>query len=207
VTPRFILVGALLSQAACNYIPDSDERADENVVITARDEAANFTNYLTFALTPVGTAQVDVVGNITTGTLDGGAADALRAQLSSLMLMRGYRPVSPGEKADLGLGVGVFQGTRVAEVSNDYWGSYYGGAWGTSAAGIYYPFSFPYVYRTGVLALTLVDLGARAVPDAGLPALWTSVAYRVFPVGDPPSGERIGEVLQQAFQQSPYLHR
>jgi hypothetical protein len=201
----YAVVGLLPCSFGCTDLPDLDDRLDENVVITQRDPAADFASYRTFALTPVRAVEVGLLGNTTDVELEPAIAEALQARVSELMTERGYQRVERDQMPELGLGIGVVQGTRSVSVSNNYWGNYYGSYWGYPT-GSYYPYSFNYVYRTGSLALTLLDLRAGEAAQPGLRAIWAALIYRAMPKTDL-TVERVDTTLEQAFQQSPYLSR
>jgi hypothetical protein len=202
----FVLLILLSWLAACDELPDADETLDEDVVITLRDPAADFASFQTFALSEVRAAKVDVLGQVSDEALDGPTAESALRHVSALLSARGYRQVEPAQAPELGLHVGAVEGTRTVSISNQYWGPSYGGSWGYPGAGIYYPFSFNYAYRTGVISLTLLDLRAPPGPD-GLRVVWTALAYGVFRLRASPSPERVESAIDQAFQQSPYLGR
>ncbi|HEY6878108.1 MAG TPA: DUF4136 domain-containing protein [Polyangiales bacterium] len=192
--------------AACQGMPGVDERFEENVVVTTGDVDASFAAYQTFAVSPIAAAHVDLRGGAQTRILDGGFAAELAAHAAQLMSERGYRRVELDQSPELGLGIGLLEGIKTATVTSDAFGASYGASFGFPGAGYYYPYSFTYFYRAGALTMVLLDL-KRAPVDASVPAIWSSIVYRAFPPEQPLDQVRVGDALQQAFQQSPYLHR
>jgi hypothetical protein len=223
-------LGSLLLALACVNAPSVEERVTQRIVATLSDPNANFTAYTTFAMPDsiVGVSSIDG-GLGGTQTLSPEVADPILAEIASELTSRGYTRVARNQGPDLGVGVTGLNRLRVNTVG-------YGGWWGTGSQSSAFwgypssPFSAPWViyqtvaWQSGTLVIELDDLRqARAqagAPGPGstvtlttldapasIPVVWVALIHGVIgAVGATLTVPPIASI-QQAFAQSPYLHR
>lgn len=206
---------------SCLVYPDSDERVDDDLVITTYAPKADFESYKTFAINPEVTVfDTKADGEIEKEPADEDLAEKIVERLASKLEARGYERVESTESPDLGLTVTGLSGLVVGSVS--YWGGYYGWYWGYPGWGYYYPYDVYYAYEPGTMIIDMVDLKKASgewprppdpmtKPDeeptpGGLAVVWVMTGYRAY-VDDNKSGklDQINDVIDQAFEQSPYL--
>ena len=218
----------LAATSSCLVYPDSDERIDDDLIITTYAPKAEFDSYKTFHINPtVSLFDTKADGSIEQSPVDSETGDKIIDRLASKLEARGYERVDAPEGADLGLTVTAISGLVVGSVS--YWGGYYGYYWGYPGWGYYYPYDVYYAYEPGSMIIDMVDLkrateeyprppaGSTDMPDAddgddnnpgpgGLAVVWAMSAYRAY-VDETTSGKlnQIYDAIDQAFVQSPYL--
>lgn len=84
-----------------------------------------------------------------------------------------------------------------------YWGPAVGPAWGWGMP----VGAIPYVYQSGTILITMLDLRAEDVSAKRIPLLWAGVIDGILPSGANARNTmpRIIDGIDQAFAQSPYL--
>lgn len=211
----------LAAMPGCLVYPDSDERIDDDLVITTYAPKAEFDTYKTFAIkSDITLFDTKADGEIEKEMVDEEFASKIIDRLASKMEARGYEKVEMADNPDLGLSITGLSGLVVGSVS--YWGGYYGWYWGYPGWGYYYPYDVYYAYEPGTMVIDMVDLakanGEWPRPPDGRPegedppapgslsVVWLMSAYRAY-VDDNKSGklEQINDAIDQAFDQSPYL--
>lgn len=213
IVMQSVLMAGASTLSACIDYPSEDKRFSQELVITAYDKKADFSSYGTFAIVPeVKVVNVDDAGAM--ASVDPAASSAIIERVASSLASRGYARVDRDASPDLGVGVTVVQGSGTGSVSGSYWAGYYASYWGYTDYGLYYPYAYTYEYGRGTLATQLFDLKNAPKPDAGtadagtsnLTTVWTSAAYQAMPEenADLP---KVLDTIDQAFLQSPYLHR
>ncbi|HKU44721.1 MAG TPA: DUF4136 domain-containing protein [Polyangiales bacterium] len=201
---------ALLGTPACFFYPDSSERTDDDLVITAFSPKADFSKYKTFAINPdVKLLETEADGDIEPGEADEDIAGPTIDSLIAHMEARGFKQVDNKDEADLGLTVTAIQGLVIGVDSYGYWGGYYGYYWGYPGWGYYYPYNVYYSYEPGTIIVDAADLIAARekypdgipttpppsngngntseseIPDegpgpGGIPVAWTMAGYRAY---------------------------
>jgi hypothetical protein len=88
-----------------------------------------------------------------------------------------------------------------------YWGWYpywpgYGGGYGW-----YYPgyVPVPYVYNTGTVLISMIDLKASDIAQQRVDVIWLAALNGL--LNGTPTGARVGSGVDRAFEQSPYITR
>lgn len=213
------MVAAVTS--GCLVYPDSDERIDDDIVITSHQQKIDFKDYKTFAVAPiVKKAESKADGEIEITDIDAQWGDKVVERLASRMEARGFERLDPeDENADLGLTATVYEGLVVGSVS--YWGGYWGYYWGYPGWGYYYPYDVYYAYEPGSIIVDMVDLdkARRDFPNGGKPdgdtpppepgqlaVVWAMTGYRAY-IDDNKSTttQQALDAIDQAFVQSPYI--
>lgn len=222
--PLLCALIAALGTPACFFYPDSSERVDDDLVITARKPKADFGAYKTFAVSPtVKVLEVEADGDVETKDADPDIAEPVLERLVKNMKSRGYEQTDDKTTADLGLSVTAIQGLVIG-ASYGYWGGYYGYYWGYPGWGYYYPYPTYYAYEPGTLIIDMADLDAarEMYPDGlpekpadpsegnpgpgGVPVVWTMAGYRAYvDDSDTVKVTQANAAIDQAFDQSPYL--
>ena len=84
-----------------------------------------------------------------------------------------------------------------------YWGAGVGSAWAWGIPGG----AIPYVYETGTVLITMLDLRAQDATTRTIPLLWAGVLDGILPAGANAANQtpRILGGIDQAFAQSQYL--
>ena len=189
-----LLMGAGLMLASCTkYPPSSDRLLEDLAVITQYDTKVNFNSFRTYSLV---TSIVKITNKDTTQVTNS-TAMAVLGQVDKDMQARGFAPVMPPAKADLGIQVVYYENTYVYTYSYDYWGyPYY--SW-------YYPYYPVYYssYTAGMLNIDLVDLKTVTAGSDKLYVRWNAY-IRGLLTGTHTTSEITGSV-HQAFVQTPKL--
>jgi hypothetical protein len=198
----------------CLSYPNSDERLDDEIVITHYKNETEFGDYKTFSLSPEIVVFKEDDGEIAREVLDEDLAQPVLDQVEQNLADRGYTKVARDENPDLGITVSVLSGT-VTGFYTDYWGYYWGYPYYP-----YYPYYYVYSYNTGTVVVDAADLkdAPPREPDAGLPpfegdggalgkldVLWSGLVYGVLSSSEAQNVQRAVEGVDQAFKQSPYF--
>jgi hypothetical protein len=84
-----------------------------------------------------------------------------------------------------------------------YWGAGVNQSWAWGIPGG----AIPYVYETGTVLITMLDLRAQDATTRRIPLLWAGILDGILPAGANAANQtpRIIDGIDQAFAQSPYL--
>jgi Domain of unknown function (DUF4136) len=211
-------IAALSSATGCLSYPDSDERLDDEIIVTHYKDGADFGEYATFAISPDIVVFDEEGGEVDRELLDEVLAKPVIENVVEHMTDRGYTQVTNEEDPDLGITVSVLSGT-VTTFYTDYWGYYWGYPYYP-----YYPYYYVYSYNTGTVVVDTADLknAPPPEPDAGAPLpprpggdagdnlgkldiIWTGLVYGVLYSTESQNVQRAVEGIDTAFKQSPYF--
>jgi hypothetical protein len=205
------------SAAGCLSYPDSDERLDDEIIITHYKDEVEFGDYKTFSISPEIVVFSEENGDVERELLDDDLAAPVIEQVVQNMTDRGYTQVTKEEGPDLGLTVSVLSGT-VTTFYSDYWGYYWGYPYYP-----YYPYYYVYSYNTGTVVVDTADLKNAPPPDPDaeppvpggglgdggvlgkLDIVWTGLVYGVLSSTESQNVQRAVEGIDTAFKQSPYF--
>jgi hypothetical protein len=222
-----MVVALLAAVADCLDQPSIEERVTQRIVVTKTNPAAQFASFTTFAITDTVTVvNVQDAGLTQLSTLDPSVAEPMLREITALLTSRGYVHVARTESPDLGVAVTLLNRLNFqASAYGTWWnvGSAAPSFWGFSTAVVVAPFSYQTAaWQSGTLIMELDDLRevrrevageVPSPPPAQAPAVaevriaWTGIIHGVLgaegaTLEAPPIAS-----IQQAFAQSPYLHR
>lgn len=189
--------------SSCRKTPDFDQLSSEFVVVTNRDNTANFGNYKTFYIS-------DTVANLGgTGAdtiLTDANAQTLVQTVKDNMTARGYTFVARSANPDLGLQIGVVKvNTTVAYPG--WWDGYYGW-WDPWYWGWYYPYYYPwttvYSYSSGSVIINMYDI-KNAQAKQNITGIWNNINFGALGSNTSSNLTRAVNAINQAFVQSPYV--
>ncbi len=197
-----VLVGLALALGSCTPNRISDN-TNYDLVATNHDPNENFASAQTFVL-PDTIAHIIDAGETPDRTYDAQVLDAIRTNL----LSRGYVEDADGVPTDADYVVQVVA-TQAQITVYDYWG-YWGGWWGGYYPGGWYPTYPPgyasYTYDTGTIAWAMYDVARHDATSGATPVVWLAVLNGLLDqasAGGIPA--RINTLIDQAFEQSPYV--
>lgn len=200
-----IAVAVLLG--ACQPEHDTVKLLDQFVVSTNYDTGADFTSYGTYSLS---TDTIGFVSNRSNDTIivqsesdfPRPVLQSIESNLSSL----GYTRVEKNENPDWRINVYVINDFNLYQqvvYSNYYYPSYYG--YGYGYGGYYgYPYVNTYALNTGSLVLEILDL-KNITADKKVKVIWSAYMGDVYSTIDLIKQSQEG--IDQAFIQSPYIHK
>jgi hypothetical protein len=202
---RLLLIGLVAVMATVLFsscYPDYELSAtDYDLVGTKYNPAANFGAYRTFMM-PDTVIHVD--GDTATGTnknLTRKYDSFVLSTVAQNMVARGYTRVAVDTLKPADMGIIVSASSTLYLQYNYYYGGYYGWYWGW-----YYP---PYYggyytsYETGTIYINMID-GKNPSAPRKYPVLWFAALNGLLNVTTNPQ-TRLGDAINQAFAQSPYL--
>jgi hypothetical protein len=175
---------------------------DTDVVFTNHTETYDFTTKGTYAMPD---DIVKVSGNVITGDpaefIPAAVATPLLAMIAENMAVLGYTRVDLDDNPDLILAPAAMESTTVV-----YWYDYWGWWWGGYYPGWGYPY-YPYYpsvssYSTGTLVMMLIDPNVEAADGNGI-SQWVGAVSGMLSYSY--SAQRAQRLIDQAFNQSPYL--
>lgn len=219
-TSRALRLGAVLGLglAAAGCYPEVPTAIEDiDVVVTAFDESFDFGANLTFAM-PDSVVEIDLSGT-DTGSYDHSLDALILARIEENLLARGYtRELNPeANGADVVILAQVSTALNAEAYSyypyDPFWGWYPGwGYWDPCiGCGYYYPWTpslgTVVTYRTGSVLVEMIDPDATfETPDGpAFVARWATI-LNGYAEGNNIAA-RVGEGIDQAFAQSPYLGR
>jgi hypothetical protein len=213
----------MLALTACYAPPAPDERFEESIIVTTRDDEAQFGTFQTFFVRPdVRVLDDDELPDDDDGIIDLPESETLPiatalqlvAETEAQLIARGYRQAASIEEAELGVDL-VYARNIYTAYYCYYWYDWY--YWGYPGYSYYYPYSCDTTsWRSGMLVTSVVDLSVpmpeppvepATVPQAPgyLRGLWFSAVYGVETGGSDFLVDRAVDGIDQAFQQSPYF--
>ena len=186
----------------CHIEPTADELVEHMVVQTRHDGNTAFSFYNSFTLS------MDTLGflsNVSNDTLflDEDYAPYVTQAFKSNMEEAGFTYLEKNQSPDLGIAAYIVQNYSVFQTVN--YPTYYSGYYGYGYGGYYgVPYVSTYINSSWTMVVNLIDLKNRD-SQGRLKVIWT--AY----IGDlARSNDQVGKVLEainQAYDQSPYLHK
>lgn len=203
-----LLVGVAV--AACQKEPDSSDLNDDYLVYTDYDSTQDFARYDTFFIPD----SILIIGGDKAEYWNDDDAREVVATVAACLEGRGYVRSAAKEDADLGL-----QLSYVEQVSYfvgydrpswwwdypyywlpGYWGDWYG--W-------YCPYRVFYNFTAGSLLTEMLDLHSPQSPgeEKKLTVVWDSFIGGLLTSNSRLNQKRTLEGVEQAFRQSPYLHK
>lgn len=192
----------LTALTACRKTPNLNALQNQQVVVTDRDLAANFSNYSTYHISD--TVRI-VASDPRDSILLGPIARQLVESVKTNMNSRGYTFVSSkSANPELGLVLVVLQDVSRSTVCAGWWGGGWGGGWGW---GWHHPWCGSFTYTVGTSVLTIYDL-KNADINQNLRGLWGMTALGVFSnTNNQTNANLTVNAINQAFSQSPYIKR
>jgi hypothetical protein len=209
-----VMVFAAVALSGCYSPPTASERFENPVVVTTRDEAADFAAYRTFYVRPevrVLDESAQATGELATAfsELPATTAAPLVEETENNLIARGYVRAATRENADLAVELVYLRSVSTAYYCY-YWWDW--GYWGYSDWYYYYPDSCSTTaWRSGMLVTHAVDLMGAPPPPADtedpgvLRGVWFSGVYGVEADSTSYVEDRAIEGIEQAFTQSPYF--
>jgi hypothetical protein len=222
---KYIAVSAL-SLAACYAPPAPDERFEDSIIVTSRDDAADFTSFGTFFIRPdVRVLDESIVDEgVLPETLAPETSAALVQQTTQNLLARGYQQALVSTEADLAVEL-VYLRTIYTDYYCYYWSDW--AYWGYPGYYYYYPYSCDTTtWRSGMVATNVINLldaeppptitpppevtpppTVTPVSDSVLRGIWYSGIYGAEIDSNAFLVQRALEGIDQAFVQSPYFSK
>jgi uncharacterized protein DUF4136 len=204
-----------LMAVGCYYPPDNSEQFDDSVIVTSKDQTADFTQYATYFIRPeirVLDEELLNSGVVDQEILPSDTAAPLLQQTENQLQARGYRPAASKDVADLAVELDYARNIY-SDYYCYYWSDWY--YWGYPGYYYYYPYSCDTVaWRSGMLVTNLIDIKgvvpvapppATSAANAVLRGLWFSGVYGVEAESSDFVAARAVQGIDQAFKQSPYI--
>ncbi len=206
----FVLLTAA-ALCACQKEPSTSDLHQDYLVYTGHDTAANFSSFETFFIPD---SILLISDNKKVEYWKGDDALEIIDAVVTKMTQAGYTRTLDKESASLGLQPSyVERTTYFVGQDNPYWWWYYPyywspGYWG-DWIGWHYPYRVYYGYTAGSLLLEMVDLATAADIQSGkrLPVVWDTFIGGLLTSNTRVNQQRTLAAIEQAFRQSPYLHR
>jgi hypothetical protein len=200
-----ICAGVLSLLWSCQPEPDSLRLLDELVVSTNYDNNVNFQTYSTFS---IATDTIGLVSNRSNDTIiiqkeNDFPRPVLQKVISNLNAI-GYTRVNNSDNPDMRINVYVVNDYNLFQqvvYPSYYYPSYYGYGYGY---GSYYPYVNTYATNTGSLVVEILDL-KNVTPDNKVKVIWGAYMGDVYSTID--LIKQAEHAIDQAFIQSPYLHK
>lgn len=203
-----------ISLVACYAPPAPDERFEDSIVVTSRDDATDFGTFQTFFVRPdvrvLDEANLVVDPGVLPETLAPDTAAILVDQTTQNLIARGYQPAVTATEADLAVEL-VYARTIYTDYYCYYWSDW--AYWGYPGYYYYYPYSCDTAsWRSGMLVTNAIDLrDAGPAPEVTpttnsfLRGVWYSGIYGAEVDTNAFLVQRAQEGIDQAFVQSPYF--
>jgi len=210
-TKKILKPGALflLLLWSCQPEPDTLRLLDELVVSTNYDSSVDFAGYSTYSISR------DTIGFVSNRNPN----DTILVQTSQTdyprpVLQRvasnlddlGYTQVEPGENPDWRINVYVVNDYNLFQqvvYPSYYYPSYYGYGYGYGSY-YAYPYVNTYASNTGSLVVEILDL-KNITPDNKVKVIWSAYMGDVYSTIE--LVKQSQEAIDQAFIQSPYIHK
>lgn len=205
-----VALGLGFGLTACNSSATNDlSPQDSNVIITNYDKQADFTQYSTFSLPD----SVLVESNDSYAQSALPVEQRLVSRVATELTNRGYKRVSAGQSADLGVAVTRVDNLYTGVTTNPYagyYGNYWGGGFG-GYSGFYTPSYYQYYQVSDQFwRIQLVDLKNRVVTtpstDPNAPQNKLRVLYQAELRGNGVfDNNAVDQLIADTFAQSAYL--
>ncbi|HMG91353.1 MAG TPA: DUF4136 domain-containing protein [Chryseolinea sp.] len=206
---RFWVIGVGLLPFAwsCQPEPDSIKLLDELVVSTTYDNAVDFQTYSTYS---IATDTLGFVSNQANDTiLIQAKTDYPRPVLQKVignLNALGYTKVNKSDNPDMRINVYIVNDFNLFQqviYPDYYYPSYYGYGYGYGSY-YAYPYVNTYATNTGSLVIEILDL-KNVTPDNKVKVIWGAYMGDVYSTID--LIKQSEKAIDQAFVQSPYLHK
>jgi hypothetical protein len=227
-----VLVGLLLG---CDDTPLEEERLRQSVIVTSRDDGADFSAFRTFFLrpevrvledpasiasapgsampdTPAPRAGAEQLPGARQEALPGLLADPLLQATRENLLERGYSEVNESAAAGLGMDL-IYVRSAYTDYLCSNWGDW--AYWGFAGWSYYFPYSCTTTaWQGGMLVTHAIDLDSAREQRAAAPeafgivrGVWFSGVYglEVESAGFVAARALVG--IDESFEQSPYFTR
>ncbi len=195
---KILTVLALMVLFGCQLKPTPEELVKIMLVQTKYDENTAYDFYNSFTLSP---DTLGLVSNVDADTLIVSQyAKNVTASIKNNMTQAGYAFLKKNQNPDLGLAAYVVENYNVYQQVNypTYYYGYYGyGYYGT-------PYVTTQTYSATSLVINLIDLKNHDA-QGRLKVLWTAFIGDLDNSVNP--SQNVLNAIDQAFAQSPYLHR
>lgn len=209
---KFVFLLPILLFAACEKNPDFSNADSDFSVFTNYDAAAKFNEYVTFYVPD----SVLVIGeDVQADYWPADKSNLVVTSITNELKSNGYTQTSNKAEADLGIQVSYVR--NVSYLFNykedSHWWKGYPGYWKPAYWGNWddWSYSYPVNYKgeTGAILIEIVDLTPKVLKDsnAKLRVLWTANAGGLLSGSDEKDMQSYVKAVQQAFQQSPYIHK
>jgi hypothetical protein len=201
-----LCVGFLAVLWSCQPEPDTLKLLDELVVSTNRDTNIDFQNYSTFS---IATDTIGFVSNRSNDTIlihtrSDYPRPVLQKVIANLNAV-GYSRVNKTDNPDMRINVYVVNDYNLFQqviYPDYYYPSYYGYGYGY---GGYYPYSYVNTYATNTGSLVVEILDLKNVSNNQVKVIWGAYMGDVYSAID--VIKQSEAAIDQAFVQSPYLHK
>jgi uncharacterized protein DUF4136 len=207
---------AAVTLTACYAPPAADERFNDTVVVTSRDEGVDFATFQTFFVRPeirvldesvASDARVAGAATLPAEMLPAATSERLLEATRQNLVARGYTEAAVKAEADLAVEM-VYLRTIYTDYYCYSWSDWY--YWGYPGYSYYYPYSCDTAaWRSGMVvtnAVNLVAAGpareAEPMGDSVLRGVWFSGIYGA---EVDTSVQSALDGINQAFTQSPYF--
>jgi hypothetical protein len=174
---------------------------DYDIVYTNYDQQFTYTGHKNYFIP-------NVIPKITGSFIEGDAPEFVNSAYATQMLDRmksnmtamGYTLVANVTSADVVLVPAAVEVTNISYYY-DYWYDYYWGWYGG-----YYPYPITYSYKTGSLFMELVDPTEESA-NGKKRVIWTGIVNGLLEGSSANFSARMNKSIDQAFDQSEYLHQ
>jgi hypothetical protein len=206
---RFWLIGAGFFPLlwSCQPEPDSFKLLDELVVSTTYDNTVDFQTYSTYS---IATDTIGFVSNRANDTIliqrDTDYPRPILQKVISNLNTLGYSRVNKSDNPDMRINVYVVNDYNLFQqviYPDYYYPSYYGYGYGYGSY-YAYPYVNTYATNTGSLVVEILDLKI-VTPDNKVKVIWGAYMGDVYSTID--LIKQSEKAIDQAFIQSPYLHK
>jgi hypothetical protein len=206
---RFWLIGAGFFPLlwSCQPEPDSFKLLDELVVSTTYDNTVDFQTYSTYS---IATDTIGFVSNRANDTIliqrDTDYPRPILQKVISNLNTLGYSRVNKSDNPDMRINVYVVNDYNLFQqviYPDYYYPSYYGYGYGYGSY-YAYPYVNTYATNTGSLVVEILDL-KNVTPDNKVKVIWGAYMGDVYSTID--LIKQSEKAIDQAFIQSPYLHK
>ena len=205
------LAGALLLFVSC-YPGEVTSIAQIDVVVTTHDDTVTFTNFATYALLDsVVHIDFDTLNNQADSLLDRSNDMLILAEVRAGIEAMGYiEEMNPGTTTpDVIVLIGAYAVENSAYISYPWWPWY---SWGYPPGypccgpgyGWGYPIGGTVTWAQGTLAISMLD-PSRLGTEMEAPVLWVAGINGLLEGSAAGLTVRITNLIDQAFDQSPYL--
>lgn len=200
-----LLLTGLFAQFIVSCYPEgADKIEDYDVAMTNYDKSADFGAFTTFSIADtIVYFSNDKESNLS-HQFDQKIVDLVRQNF----VERGYTPVDTTANPSFVVAISAFSNINYAYYVDNWYNnwSWYWGWWGGPFNPYYpwYPVSV-YSYRTGSVAIDMISTADRADDKANV--VWTGIADGLLQGNSSFILNRLDKVINQCFNQSPYLQR
>ena len=205
----FAAMTILLAGVVSCYPGEISSVGEADLVVTFFDSAADFESNVTYTM-PDSIVRIAEDGG--SGSANPAVDDQILAQIEAELTAIGYQRIAVG-----GAAPDVVVLVTGASVDIDYWSTggwwgYWGWwpGWGPALGPGWvpaYPWdpAYPGTQTVGTLAITMLDPNMVSAEDEEIPAIWAGVVNGLLQGSDESVRARMVDLIDQVFDQSPYL--